>query len=54
VNWQRVLQANLMFPDAIRPAWIVFFATSGITVASLIALWLWPRQSAREKLRAAE
>lgn len=54
VNWQRVLQANLMFPDAIRPAWIVFFTTSGLTVASLIALWLWPKQSAREKLRAAE
>lgn len=54
VDWQRVLQANLMFPDAVRPAWIVFFTTSGITAASLIALWLRPRQSAREKLRAAE
>lgn len=54
VNWQRVLQANLMFPDAVRPAWIVFFTTTGITAASLIALWLRPRQSAREKLRAAE
>lgn len=54
VNWQRVLQANLMFPDAVRPAWIVFFVTSGIVVATLAAQWLWPKQSAREKLRAAE
>lgn len=54
VNWQRVLLANLMFPDAVRPAWIVFFVTSGITVATLAAQWLWPKQSAREKLRAAE
>ncbi len=54
VNWQRVLQANLMFPDVVRPAWVVLFATSGITLASLAAQWLWPKQSAREKLRAAE
>lgn len=54
VNWQRVLQANLMFPDVVRPSWIVFFTTSGITLATLAAQWLWPKQSAREKLRAAE
>lgn len=54
VNWQRVLQANLMFPDAVRPAWIVLFTTSGITLATLAAQWMWPKQSAREKLRAAE
>lgn len=54
VNWQRILQANLMFPDAVRPAWIVFFVTSGIVLATLAAQWLWPKQSAREKLRAAE
>ena len=54
VNWQRVLQANLMFPDVMRPAWVVLFATSGITLASLAAQWLWPKQAAREKLRAAE
>lgn len=53
VNWQRVLQANLMFPDAVRPAWIVLFVTSGITIAAVAAQWLWPKQSAREKLRAA-
>jgi sulfoxide reductase heme-binding subunit YedZ len=54
VNWQRVLQANLMFPDAVRPAWVVFFVTSGLTIASVIALWLRPTHRAREKLRAAE
>ncbi len=54
VNWQRVLQANLMFPDTIRPAWVVLFVTSGILFATLAAQWLWPKQSAREKLRAAE
>jgi sulfoxide reductase heme-binding subunit YedZ len=54
VNWQRVLQANLMFPEAVRPAWVVLFVTSGITIATLAAQWLWPKQSAREKLRAAE
>ena len=54
VNWQRVLQANLMFPDAVRPAWVVLFATTGITIASRIALWLRPTHRAREKLRPAE
>jgi sulfoxide reductase heme-binding subunit YedZ len=54
VNWQRVLQANLMFPEALRPAWIVFFVTSAVTLATLAAQWLWPKQSAREKLRAAQ
>jgi len=54
VNWQRVLQANLMFPEAVRPAWIVFFVTAGLTAASVIALWLRPVRSAREKLKAAE
>lgn len=54
VNWQRVLQANLVFPEAVRPAWVVLFVTAGITLASLAAQWLWPKQKAREKLRAAE
>lgn len=54
VNWQRVLQANLMFPEAIRPAWVVFFATGVIALASLLAQWLWPKQKARGKLRTAE
>ncbi len=54
VNWQRVLQANLMFPEVVRPSWIVFFTTSGIALAALAAQMLWPKQSAREKLRAAE
>lgn len=54
VNWQRVLEANLMFPDAVRPAWVVFFVTSGLTIASVATLWLRPPHRAREKLRAAE
>jgi sulfoxide reductase heme-binding subunit YedZ len=54
VSWQRVLQANLMFPEAVRPAWVVLFVTSGITLATLAAQWMWPKNSAREKLRAAE
>jgi sulfoxide reductase heme-binding subunit YedZ len=54
VHWQRVLQANLMFPEAVRPAWVVFFATGAIAAASLAALWIWPKQNARKKLKAAE
>lgn len=49
----RVLYANLMFPSAVRPAWVVLFVSSGITLAALAAQWLWPKQSARERLRAA-
>jgi sulfoxide reductase heme-binding subunit YedZ len=54
VNWQRVLLANLAFPDAIRPAWVVLFTTSALTLASLAAQRIWPKQRAREKLRPAE
>jgi sulfoxide reductase heme-binding subunit YedZ len=54
VDWRRVLQANLMFPDAVRPAWIVLFTTAAVTAATLAAKWLWPRESARAKLRPAE
>lgn len=54
VSWQRVLQANLMFPDAVRPAWVVFFVTAGLTIASAVALWLRPMRSGRERLKAAE
>ena len=54
VSWQRVLQANLMVPDAVRPAWVVFFITSGLTIASAVALWLRPMRSGRERLKAAE
>ncbi len=43
-----------MFPEVVRPSWIVFFTTSGIALAALTAQTLWPKQSAREKLRAAE
>lgn len=54
VNWQRVLQANLVFPDAVRPAWVVFFTTSAITLAAVAAQWLWPKRTVRQKLKAAE
>jgi sulfoxide reductase heme-binding subunit YedZ len=54
VDWRRVLQANLMFPDVVRPAWVVLFTTSGVSIAALVAQWLWPRERARAKLRAAE
>lgn len=54
VNWQRVLQANLAFPDPIRPAWVVLFTTSALTLASLAAQRIWPKQKTRGKLKAAE
>jgi sulfoxide reductase heme-binding subunit YedZ len=54
VDWRRVLQANLMFPDVVRPAWVVLFTTGGVSIAALVAQWLWPRERARAKLRAAE
>lgn len=54
VDWRRVLQANLLFPETIRPAWIVLFTTLGISAAALAAQWLWPKDRARAKLRAAE
>lgn len=54
VDWRRVLQANVMFPDVIRPAWVVLFTTTGVTISALAAQWLWPRERARAKLRPAE
>jgi hypothetical protein len=42
-----------MFPEAVRPAWVVFFATSAIVAASLATQWIWPKQNARKKLKAA-
>lgn len=54
VDWRRVLQANLLIPETIRPAWVVLFTTLGITAATLAAQWLWPKERARAKLRAAE
>ena len=54
VDWRRVLQANVMFPDVVRPAWVVLFTTAAITAAALAAQWLWPRERARTKLRPAE
>lgn len=47
VNWRRVLQANLAFPVAVRPAWVVLFTTLAIGVASLAAQRLWPKPRTR-------
>ncbi len=54
VSWRRVLMANLAFPEAVRPAWVVFFVTTALTIASAIVLWLRPMRSGRERLKAAE
>ncbi len=59
VDWRRVLLANLLFPEAIRPAWVVLFTTAGITLATLAGQWLWPsartrETRTREKPRAAD
>lgn len=51
VDWRRVLAANLLFPEHIRPAWVVLFVSLGITAAAAAAQRLWPRERAREKLR---
>jgi sulfoxide reductase heme-binding subunit YedZ len=54
VDWRRVLQANLLFPDTIRPAWWVLFVTLSVTAASFAAQWMWPKESAKKKLRPAQ
>jgi sulfoxide reductase heme-binding subunit YedZ len=46
----RILAANLMFEFSIRPAWWVLAAGLAVAFASLLAQWLWPRESARTKL----
>jgi sulfoxide reductase heme-binding subunit YedZ len=46
----RILAANLMFEFSIRPAWWVLAAGLAVALASLLAQWLWPRESARTKL----
>jgi sulfoxide reductase heme-binding subunit YedZ len=48
----RILAANLMFEFSIRPAWWVLVAGLAVAFASLLAQWLWPRESARTKLNA--
>ena len=48
----RILAANLMFEFSIRPAWWVLAAGLAVAFASLLAQWLWPRESARTKLSA--
>jgi methionine sulfoxide reductase heme-binding subunit len=48
----RILAANLMFEFSIRPAWWVLAAGLAVALVSLLAQWLWPRESARTKLSA--
>jgi sulfoxide reductase heme-binding subunit YedZ len=54
VEFRRVLDANLVFDFRIAPMWWVLAAAIAVTLASLIAQWLWPRESARARLRPAE
>jgi sulfoxide reductase heme-binding subunit YedZ len=54
VEFIRVLEFNLMFDFIITPVWWVLAAGVGIAFASLGAQWLWPRESARARLRPAE
>ncbi len=54
VEFRRVLEFNLMFDYVITPTWWVLAAGLAVTAASLIAHWLWPRESARTRLRPAE
>jgi methionine sulfoxide reductase heme-binding subunit len=52
VDPSRILAANLMFEFSIRPAWWVLAAGLAVALASLLAQWLWPRESTRTKLSA--
>jgi len=54
VEFIRVLEFNLAFDVGIRPAWWVLAAGVAVAIASLAAQWLWPRESARTRLRPAE
>jgi methionine sulfoxide reductase heme-binding subunit len=54
VEFRRVLEFNLMFDYVITPMWWVLMAGVSVTLAHLVAQWLWPRESARAKLRPAE
>jgi len=54
VEFRRVIEFNLMFDYVITPTWWVLAAGLAVTAASLLAQWLWPRESARTRLRPAE
>jgi methionine sulfoxide reductase heme-binding subunit len=54
VEFGRALEINLAFDFIITPAWWVLASGVGIAFASLGAQWLWPRESAKARLRPAE
>jgi sulfoxide reductase heme-binding subunit YedZ len=54
VEFIRVLEFNLMFDFVITPVWWVLGAGILVAIGSLGAQWLWPRESARARLRPAE
>jgi sulfoxide reductase heme-binding subunit YedZ len=53
VNPLLVLDANLMFDVAIRPAWWVLTAAAAIIAAHLVAQWLWPKPAPRQRPSSA-
>jgi sulfoxide reductase heme-binding subunit YedZ len=54
VEFRRVLDANLVFDFRIAPMWWVLATGLAVMILSLIAIWLWPRERARPRLRPAE
>jgi sulfoxide reductase heme-binding subunit YedZ len=54
VEFTRALEFNLMFDFIITPVWWVLGAGIAVAIMSLGAQWLWPRESARTRLRPAE
>jgi sulfoxide reductase heme-binding subunit YedZ len=54
VEFIRVLEFNLMLDFVITPVWWVLGAGILVAIGSLGAQWLWPRESARARLRPAE
>jgi sulfoxide reductase heme-binding subunit YedZ len=54
VEFIRALEFNLMFDFIITPVWWVLGAGIAVAIMSLGAQWLWPRESARTRLRPAE
>ncbi|MCC6946614.1 MAG: sulfoxide reductase heme-binding subunit YedZ [Bradyrhizobiaceae bacterium] len=54
ISARRVLEVNLMFDISIRPMWWALATGIAVALMSAAAQWLWPRESARTKLRAAE
>jgi sulfoxide reductase heme-binding subunit YedZ len=54
VEFIRVLEFNLMFDFVITPVWWVLGAGILVAIGSLGAQWLWPRESARARIRPAE